>query len=74
MNGVLRYSEGTRFTGFSVTAMAYSADGTATDQIPQRAIDAGLIDRFGSLVPSSGGQTQRLSLAADWVRRQQPHA
>ncbi len=65
LNGVLRYSEGTRFDGFSVTAMAYSADWTATDQVPQRAIESGLIGRFGSLDPSSGGQTQRLSLSAD---------
>jgi outer membrane receptor protein involved in Fe transport len=69
LNGVLRYSEGTRFDGFSVTAMAYSADWTATDQVPQRAIDAGLIGRFGSLDPGSGGKTQRLSLSADWARR-----
>jgi len=69
LNGVLRYSEGTRFDGFSVTAMAYSANWTATDQVAQRAIDAGLISRFGSLDPTSGGQTQRLSLSADWSRR-----
>jgi outer membrane receptor protein involved in Fe transport len=69
LNGVLRYSEGTRFDGFSVTAMAYSADWTATDQVPQRAIDSGLIGRYGSLDPSSGGTTQRFSLSADWARR-----
>ena len=68
LNGVLRYSEGTRRDGFSITAMAYSADWTATDQVPQRAIDSGLIDRYGSLDPTSGGQTQRLSLSADWAR------
>jgi outer membrane receptor protein involved in Fe transport len=69
LNGVLRYSEGTRFAGFSITAMAYRANWTATDQVSQRAIDSGLIGRFGSLDPSSGGQTQRLSLSADWSRR-----
>lgn len=68
LNGVLRYSEGTRRDGFSVTAMAYSADWTATDQVPQRAINSGLIDRYGSLDPTSGGKTQRLSLSADWTR------
>lgn len=69
LNGVLRYSEGTRFDGFSVTAMAYRADWAASDQVPQRAIDSGLIGRYGSLDPSSGGKTQRLSLSADWARR-----
>lgn len=69
LNGVLRYSEGTRFDGFSVTAMAYAADWTATDQVPQRAIDSGLIGRYGSLDPTSGGKTQRFSFSADWARR-----
>lgn len=36
--------------------MAYDAKWDSTDQIPQRAIDAGL-DRFGSLDPTDGGQT-----------------
>ena len=69
LNGVLRYSEGTRFDGFSITAMAYTADWTSTDQVPKRAINSGLIGRFGSLDPTSGGKTQRLSLSADWARR-----
>jgi outer membrane receptor protein involved in Fe transport len=37
--------------------------------VPQRAIDSGLIGRYGSLDPSSGGKTQRFSLSADWSRR-----
>ena len=73
LNGVLRYSEGTRFEGFSVTAMAYRANWTATDQVPQRAIDAGLINRYGSLDPSSGGHTQRLSLSAEGAWRGTNH-
>jgi outer membrane receptor protein involved in Fe transport len=69
LNGVLRYSQGTRFDGFSLTAMAYDAKWTATDQVPQRAIDAGLISRFGTLDPTTGGKTQRFSLSADWAQR-----
>jgi len=71
LNGVLRYSEGTRHDGWSVTAMAYKAEWTATDQVPKRAVDSGLIKRFGSLDASSGGETHRFSLAADWARRGQ---
>ena len=48
--------------------MAYGARWDATDQIPQRAIDAGL-DRFASLDPSDGGNTRRSSLSAEWHRR-----
>ena len=31
----------------------------ASGQVPERAVNAGLIDRFGSIDPSEGGQTQR---------------
>jgi len=69
LNGVLRYSEGSRFDGYSVTAMAYRGRWTSTDQVAQRAIDHGLVNRFGSLDPTTGGTTYRYSLAADWAQR-----
>jgi outer membrane receptor protein involved in Fe transport len=49
--------------------MDYPASWDATDQIPQRAVDAGLIGRFGSLDPSDGGQTERYSLSIASERR-----
>ena len=72
MNGVLRYSQGNRYDGWSVTGMAYHAEWAATDQVPKRAIDSSQIKRFGSLDPTSGGETHRYSLSsADWARRGQ---
>ncbi|NTV68862.1 MAG: TonB-dependent receptor [Azonexaceae bacterium] len=68
-NGVLRYSRGTRDDGWSVSGMAYHGKWTSTDQIAQRAIDSGLVDRFGSLDPTTGGETHRYSLSGDWARR-----
>lgn len=62
-NGVLRYSAGTKDNGFSITGMVYSARWTSTDQIPERAVDSGLIDRFGTLNPTDGGETHRYSLS-----------
>ena len=41
------------------SASAFAARWDASGQIPQRMIDAGLIDRFGSIDPSEGGQTHR---------------
>jgi outer membrane receptor protein involved in Fe transport len=67
LNAVLRLSAGTTSNGWSATAMAYQSAWTATDQVPRRAIDAGLIDRFGSLDPTSGGKTARASLSAEWA-------
>ena len=69
LNGVLRYSNGTRDNGFAVTGMAYSGRWYATDQVPQRAIDSGLISRLGTLDPTDGGNAQRFSLSARWSRK-----
>jgi hypothetical protein len=68
-NGVLRYSQGNRDDGFSLTGMAYRGDWTSTDQVAKRAIDGGYIKRFGTLDPTTGGETYRYSLSGDWARR-----
>jgi hypothetical protein len=65
-NGVLRYAQGTGENGFSVTGMAYQADWNSTDQIPRRAVDAGLIGRFGAIDPTDGGKSSRYSLSGEW--------
>ncbi|MEG1114882.1 MAG: TonB-dependent receptor plug domain-containing protein, partial [Janthinobacterium sp.] len=70
-SGVLRYSQGTLDDGFSVTAMAYKNSWNATDQVPLRAVESGLIGRFGSLAPSDGGDTSRASLSYALRRRTQ---
>ncbi|MBR0692538.1 TonB-dependent receptor [Bradyrhizobium lablabi] len=71
LNGVLRYSQGTATDGLSLTAMAYSNGWNSTDQVPQRAIDQGLIDRFGSLDPTDGGTSSRFSLSGNWAQSSQ---
>ncbi len=68
VSGVLRYSQGSAADGFSITAMGYDARWTSTDQIPQRAVDDGLIDRFGAIDRSDGGKTSRYSLSFDAVK------
>ncbi len=68
VNGILRYSQGTARDGFNVTAMVYSSDGDATNQIARRAVDSGLISRFGLLDESDGSDTERYSLSANWRR------
>jgi hypothetical protein len=69
LNGLVRYSFGAEGQRSSLTAMGYSAGWNATDQIPQRAVDSGLIDRFGALDPSDGGQTERYSLSFQTAHR-----
>ena len=68
LNGVLRWSRGTEENGGAVTAMAYRARWASTDQVPQRAVDAGIVGRFGTLDPSDGGRTSRYSLSGEWAR------
>ena len=68
VNGVLRYSRGDAVNGLSVTGMGYRATWDSTDQVPQRAIDRGIINRFGSLDPSDGGDTYRYSGTLEWQR------
>ena len=69
LNAMLRYSEGSSSDGFSVSGMAYNNTWTSTDQIPQRAIDQGLMSRFGSLDPTAGGITSRYSLSGEWAAK-----
>ena len=69
LNGVLRYSFGDPGNRSSITAMGYSAGWNATDQIPQRAVDQGLIGRFGAIDPTDGGSTSRYSLSFDTERQ-----
>ena len=68
INGVLRYSQGTATDGFTLSAMAYSNGWNSTDQVAQRAIDQGVIGRFGTLDPTDGGTSSRFSLSGNWAQ------
>ncbi|HEY0821363.1 MAG TPA: TonB-dependent receptor [Rhizobacter sp.] len=69
-NGVLTLSSGSSNKGWSASLMAYDASWTATDQIPERLITEGYdgrpFGRFDSLDPTTGGETRRTSLSAQW--------
>jgi hypothetical protein len=47
---------------FTFSASTFFADWDASGQVPQRAVDAGIIDRYGSIDPSEGGQTHRTNI------------
>jgi outer membrane receptor protein involved in Fe transport len=68
VNGVIRFSRGDNRNGFSVTGLGYRATWDSTDQIPLRAVETGLIPRFGSLDATDGGDTYRYSGSVDWQR------
>jgi outer membrane receptor protein involved in Fe transport len=64
INAVVRYSEGDDRDGVTVTGMFYHGVWNSTTDQPVRALNEGLIDRFGTLDPSDGGSAQRGSLSA----------
>jgi hypothetical protein len=68
LNGILRYSRGDQQNGFSLTAMGYRGRWRSTDQVPQRAIDDGRLDRFGLVDDTDRGETHRFTLAGEWRR------
>jgi outer membrane cobalamin receptor len=68
VNGVLRYSRGYANNGWSVSAMAYHGRWNSTDQIPERAVDAGSISRFDAIDDTDGGEARRFSLSGVWRR------
>jgi len=75
VNAVLRYSNGDSCSesrasrssdscsGSSLTAMFYHGLWNATTDQPDRALQQGLIGRFGTLDPTDGGRAQRWSLS-----------
>ena len=68
VNGVLRYSEGSALNGWSLTAMGYRGRWNSTDQVARRAVESGLIGRFGAIDPTDGGDSHRYSVSGDWQR------
>ncbi len=64
-NSVLRYSHGDAQNGYSITALGYDGTWNATNQAAIRAIDEGLISRYGALSPMDAGNSYRFSLSAE---------
>lgn len=52
----------------SLSFMAYDNSWNAADQIPARAVESGLISKFGSIDPTVGGESSRYSLSGNYLR------
>jgi outer membrane receptor protein involved in Fe transport len=68
VNALVKYSHGERSDGYAITASAYDGRWNSTDQIPERAVTSGLLDRFGFIDGSDGGESHRYSLSFDVAR------
>ncbi|PKL74566.1 MAG: hypothetical protein CVV27_19840, partial [Candidatus Melainabacteria bacterium HGW-Melainabacteria-1] len=65
-NGMLKYTLDQHDWGMTINGKAYSNSWTATNQIPQSAIDSGALGLYGSMDPSDGGESNRYSLSSNF--------
>lgn len=66
--GHLAFSGHWRDFSAKLATSLYSGEWRSTDQIPQRAIDSGLVSRLGFVDPDLGGRTDRYALTASLER------
>ncbi|MGC6458093.1 MAG: TonB-dependent receptor [Akkermansiaceae bacterium] len=64
-----RYHEGDDENFWNITALAHRGDWNSSDQKPARAIADGTIGSFGTLDPTTGGDTTRHSLSTQFQRK-----
>ncbi len=67
INAALRYSHGTQDDGYSLTALYDHSHGNLNTDQPERAVDKGLIGRYGTLDPTDGSRSERLSLSGRYA-------
>lgn len=66
VNLLLRYSAEIGDGRAHVMFLGYDNAWRSPDQVPQRAVDAGLISPFGSIDTTVGGESSRYSLSGGW--------
>lgn len=66
VNGLLKYHRPLTDGSLSLGMMAYSNRWNSADQIPQRAVEQGLITDLGSLDTTVGGESERYSVNVQW--------
>lgn len=69
LNAIVSYSQGDESRGYSITVRAYKGRWDSSDQVASGAVADGLVDQFSSLDDTTGGDSQRHSLQAEWHRQ-----
>ena len=73
LNGLLKLGGGDEATRWQTTLMHYDNEWNAADQIPERAVTAGVISPLGSIDTTLGGDTRRSSLSGEYQRSRDDH-
>ncbi|MDQ8190863.1 TonB-dependent receptor [Roseibacillus persicicus] len=75
-NGLIKWYTGDEDNFLSLTALFHTGEWNSSDQIPLRAVESGLLDEYGAIDDTTGGDTERHSLSfkskrteGDWVFR-----
>ncbi len=68
-SGLARYSWRAGASEFSLLGLGYNNSWNASDQVPERGVASGAVDRFGQVDSTLGGSSRRFSLAGTWNRR-----
>ena len=66
--GLTRYAHGSATDGFDLTTMYYRGEGRFTTDQPLRALDEGLISRYGTLDPTDGNFSERESVSGHFAK------
>ncbi len=66
INGLLKYTGDIAGLPSQITFSGYDSEWVSTNQVPQRAVDSGLISRFGFIDPDLGGESHRYSLTGNF--------
>jgi len=67
-SGMLRYTHERGGTSWSLLALGYDGSWNSSDQIPTRAVESGMIGRYGQIDETLGGETSRYILSGKWMR------
>jgi len=64
-NGLIKFSH----PNWKITAGHFNSTWSASGQIPERAVQQGLIDRFGAIDPNEGGKTSRTNIYFQYLKK-----
>ena len=73
LNGLIKLGGGDDATQWQTTVMHYDNEWNAADQIPERAVAAGMISPLGSIDTTLGGDTRRSSFSGEVQRSRGDH-
>ena len=73
LNGLLKLGGSDDVRSWSATVMYFDNQWNSADQIPERAVAQGLIDEFGSIDTTLGGDTRRASLSWQYAHQHEDH-